>query len=262
VVQSLVACARAQMFGPLLRALQITGEQVTGVYWRMQTEPDDDIAPIGAIAGQDAYAMALSGVFGEVAAPVEGAGRLDYFERFAGRVIAAWDETLQSFASDTAAVAAYKLPQEQAGLLVGQIAAAARRLDLRGRIAATLRDRAGFHGRAQAGAGKFALVAEDMINGFVTYLGFDRMEERRRPTVGPPGPGQRRIFASRPAIIGLPPLGAQPAPYDFTYQVDWMAAFVRLMEDNVVDQSAEDFDRDANDALGALVRHLSAGGRA
>ena len=76
-------------------------------------------------------------------------------------VVAAWDEQLGALAADTALLATYRLPPEQAALLVGQIAAAARRTDLRGRIAGTLREFAGFHGRASAGNGKFVLVAED-----------------------------------------------------------------------------------------------------
>jgi hypothetical protein len=137
------------MFGPLLRALQITAEQVAGVHWRMQTEPDDAGPPIGTVAGADEYADELVGILGEAAEPTGQAGRLDYFERFAGLVVAAWDEALHTFAADTSAVAAYRLPPEQAALLVGQISAAARRVDLRGRIAAALRARAGFHARAR-----------------------------------------------------------------------------------------------------------------
>ena len=259
VVRALVECARAQMFGPLLRALQITAEQVAGVHWRMQTEPDDGFAPIGAVAGADEYAADLAGLLGDAPPGAEGSGRLDYFERFAGMVVAAWDETLGAFAADTAALATYKLSPEQAALLAGQIGAAARRIDLRGRVAAALRERAGFHGRTTAGAGKFVLVAEDLVNGFVTCLGFDRLEEARRPAVGAAGPGQRRIFAARPVVQGLPPLAAQPSPYDRVFHVDWMAAFVRMMEDNVSDRSAEDFDHAANDALGALVTRLARG---
>jgi hypothetical protein len=96
-----------------------------------------------------------------------------------------------------------------------------------------------------------------MVNGFVTYLGFDRLDESHRPTVGSAGPSQRRIFAARPVVRGLPPIAAQPSSYDRTFHVDWMAAFVRTMEDNVSDQSAENFDRAANDALGTMIRHLS-----
>jgi hypothetical protein len=248
------------MFGALLRALQITPEQVVGIHWRMQTEPHDDVAPIGTVAAADEYTDELAGLLGDPPAAAEGSGRLDYFERFARMVIAAWDETLNAFAADTALLTAYRLPAEQAALLIGQIGAGARRTGLSGRIAGALREGASFHGRATPGAGKFALIAEDMVNGFVTCLGFDRIDEARRPTAGPPGPGQRKVFAARPAVRGLPPLKTQPTPYDRSLHVDWMAAFVRLMEDNVSDLSAEDFDRAANDALGALIKRTGAGG--
>ena len=261
VLRTLVECARAQMFGSLLRALQISAEQVAGVHWRMQTEPEEAGAPVGTVASVDEYADELAGLLGETSpAPAEvSTGRLDYFERFVGAVIAAWDETLNLFASDIAGLAAYKLPPEQAALLVGQIAAGARRTDLRGRIAATLRTHASFHGHASAGTGKIVLIAEDMVNTFVAKLGFDATEEARRPTVGSGG-AMRYVFASRPAVRGLPSLGEQPAAYDRIFHVDWMAAFARLMEDNVSDQSAEAFDREANDALGAWIRRLAGSG--
>jgi hypothetical protein len=250
------------MFGPLLRAMQISAEQVAGVHWTMQNEPESSFTPIGMVAGADEYADELADLMGDVPLPTDKSAPLDYFEHFAGMVVAAWDEMLGAFAADTNALAAYRMPSELAALLVGQLGAAARRTDLRGCLAGSLRERASFHGRATAGSGKIALIAEDMVNGFVTYLGYDRLEEARRPTVGPAGPNQRRIFAPRPAVQGLPPLGDQPSSYDRTFHVDWMAAFVRMMEDNVSDQSAEDFDRNANDELGAMVRTLAPAGQA
>jgi hypothetical protein len=251
VVRALVDCARAQMFGPLLRAMQISAEQVAGVHWTMQNEPESSFTPIGTVASADEYANELADLMGDVPLPTDNAAPLDYFEHFAGMVVATWDEMLGAFAADAGGLAA---------LLVGQLGAAARRTDLRGRIAGSLRERASFHGRATAGSGKIALVAEDMVNSFVTCLGYDLLEEARRPTVGPAGPNQRRIFARRPVVQGLPPLGDQPSSYDRMFHVDWMAAFVRMMEDNVSDQSAEDFDRNANDEVGAMVRKLAAAG--
>jgi hypothetical protein len=180
-------------------------------------------------------------------------GRFDYFDRFAGLVVASWDETLMTFAANTVALPLFKLAPDQAALLVSQIAAAGRRTDLRGRIATLLREHAGFHGRSAAVSGKFVVIAEDVVNGFITFLGFDQLEEARRPAVGA---GQRRIFAARPAVRGLPALGEQPSAYDRAFHVDWMVAFARMMEDNVSDRSAEVFDHHANDLLGAVVKRL------
>ncbi|HEY0182980.1 MAG TPA: virulence factor SrfC family protein, partial [Rhodopila sp.] len=262
VLRVLVECAGAQMFGALLRALQITAEQVAGVYWRMQTVPDDgNMAPVGTVASTADILRELDGLglLGDPEPAAAQAERLDYFEHFAGLVVAAWDETLQAVAADTGMLTAFRLPAEQAGLMVGQIAAAAGRTDLRGRLAASLRRHASFHGRTTASAGKFVLIAEDMINDFVTYLGFTQMPEASRPVVGGAGPGRRRIFAAREATVGLPELAPHPAPYDRTFYVDWMAAFARIMEDNVSDQSANPIDPAANEAIGAVIRVLAAG---
>jgi hypothetical protein len=257
VLRALLECAKFQMFGRLLRAMQISADQVAGVYWRMQTEPDGAATPVGTVAGSDEYADELGGLLGD--APPPSAGRQDHFERFAGLAIAAWDETLSTFAGNLGALANYHVPPDQAALLVGQVAAAARRVDLRGSIAEALRARASFVGRASAGAGKFALVAEDMVNSFVTRLGFDKVPDARRPVVPR---SQRRIFAARPLLRGLPPLTEQSAPYDRDFHVDWMVAFARTMEDNVSDRTNDVFDHAANDALGVLVARLAPDGRA
>jgi hypothetical protein len=258
VVRALVNCARAQMFGALLRSLQVTQEQVAGVHWRMQTDYDDQPAPIGAVGGAALYDDELSGILASSAdheAPERSKAPFDYFDRFADLVLATWDEAMHSFAADVTTQATFHLPAEQSALLVDQISAAARRKNLRGTIADALRQHAGFHGRASAGAGKMVLLAEDTINGFVTYLGFDREQESKRPQVGPAG-AQRRVFAKRPAIRGLPQLGELPTPYDRIYHLDWMASFARMMEDNVIDLSAETIDVAANDALGEILTKL------
>ena len=145
----------------------------------------------------------------------------------------------------------------QAASLVGQLSTAARRVDLRSQIAEALRQRAIFSGRVSAGKRKAELVLEETINNFVVYLAFDQVLEARRPQAR----DGRRIFAPRPPISGLPPLGPTPVPYDFTFQTDWMRAFAQLMEDNVADPAAQEVDRETNDALGALIKRLAAGAR-
>ena len=222
MVKRLVDSARIQRFGGLLRALQITTEEIAAIHWQMETEPGEEPMPIGAVNVQDDYLDQLSGILDEVIAaekPTHPAPR-DRFERFADLVLGAWDQKrLQAFASDPATHTFFRLPPEHAAILVGQLSVAARRVDLRGRIAAELRQRAIFGGRVTAGRSKAELVVEEAINGFLNYLGFDQLPETRRPQA----PGGRRVFAARPPISGLPPLGAAPMPYDFTFQTDWPA---------------------------------------
>ena len=212
LLQALVACAKAQMFGALLRALQVTSDQITGVYWDLQTSSE---VPIGAANLESDYADALGDLLGEPAAATQ--GTRDRSEMFADMALAEWARGMAAIAEDAATATALRLPREQAIILVRELERAARRQDLRSLIAVTLRERASFHNRAAAAAQKPVLIVEQTVNNFVHLLGFDQLPPDRRPEAPR---GTRRIFAPRPAVNGLPQLGPTPAPYGLNFEVE------------------------------------------
>ena len=260
VVRALVACAQAQMFGPFLRALQVTSDQMASVYWRLQSEPEDT-APIGTVSLADDYMGELGDFFG-TPAPVAANGRgdapaaaRDRFEKLADLALSEWSDTMQAVADDGATPLVFKVPREQAATIVGEMWAAARRQGLRHRIAEDLRTRAGFQHRSAGAAQKPVILIESAINGFVHQLGFDRLPPAERPKI--PN-GSRTVFAPRAPVSGLPALGATPSPYDRTFHVDWMSALARTFEDNVADPGSSGLDIAANDALGKMLVRLEA----
>ena len=254
VARALLACAQAQMFGPLLRQMQVTQDLVSSVYWELQSVADDAPAPIGTLGSRSDYMSALGGLLDdEPAAPV--AAPRDRFDRFADLALAEWNRQLLALAGDPSTPSAFHLPREQAAALVNEIMTAARRLLLRDRIAGDLRKRASFQHRNPGAAQKPIMLVEGGINGFVHMLDFDRVPLDRRPR---PGGSERAVFAPRPPVQGQPVLGDVPAPYDYQFHVDWIVAMARLFEDNVQDLSASGLDIPANDALGALLRRLEA----
>jgi hypothetical protein len=248
LVQALVACAKAQMFGALLRALQVTSDQVTGVYWDLQTSSE---VPIGAANVESDYADALGDLLGEPAAATQ--GTRDRSDMFADMALAEWASGMAAIAEDAATATALRVPREQAMILVRELERAARRQDLRGLIAATLRDRAGFHNRAAAAAQKPVMIVEQAINNFVHVLGFDRLPPDKRPEAPR---GTRRIFAPRPAVNGLPKLGPTPAPYGLNFEVDWMTAISQTIEANAQHTGSSTIDIAANEQLGAIITRL------
>ena len=248
VLQALIACARAQMFGALLRALQVNTDQITGVYWDLQTGNE---APIGAANLESDYARELGNLLGD--APISSVGARDRSEMFADMAIAEWGRCMTALAEDVATPTALQVPREQTMILVGELERAARRLDLRGTIAEALRQRASFQNRNATAAQKPIMIAEQAINNFVHLLGYDRLPYDKRPEVPR---GTRRIFGPRPPVNGLPVLGPTPTPYGFNFELDWMTAVRLLFEDNAQDAGSGTVDIIANERLGAIIARL------
>ena len=254
VARSLLACAEAQMFGPLIRTMQLTQDQVSSVYWDLQSRADEAPAPVGAVASRATYLSALGGLFDDEPAPepVQEKAR-DRFERFTDLALAEWSRQLHALADDPATPAIYQLPREAASLLTQAVLTASRRVGLRARIAQDLRTRASFQPRNPAAAQKPIMLVEAGINGFVHMLDFDRMPEAQRPK---PANSDRPVFAARAPRAGPPQLGPEPAPYDVAFHIDWIFAVARLFEDNVQDPAAAELDIAANERLGGLISRL------
>ncbi len=256
VARALLACAQAQMFGPLLRQMQVTQDLVSSVYWELQSKADDAPVPIGTVGSRSDYLNALGGLLDDEPAPAAALQARDRFDRFADLALAEWNRQLLALPDDPATPAVFHLPREQAAALVNEIMTAARRLTLRDRIAQDLRTRASFQHRSPGAAQKPIMLVEAGINGFVHMLDFDRMPLDQRPR---PTNSDRAVFTPRPPIQGQPVLGDAPAPYDYVFHIDWIFAVARLFEDNVQDPSASGLDIPANTALGALLQRLEPG---
>jgi hypothetical protein len=99
------------------------------------------------------------------------------------------------------------------------------------------------------------MVAEGLVNGFVHTLGYADIPPAERPRAGRT---ERPVFAPRPPVDGLPPLGAQPEPYDKQFHVDWISAFARLAEENVTAPGGEAVDVVQNARLGRILGALGA----
>jgi len=254
VARALLACTQAQMFGPLIREMQVTQDLISSVYWELQSKADDAPVPIGAVGLRNDYLSALGGLLDDEPAAPKLQAR-DRFDRFADLALAEWNRQMLALADDVATPAVFHIPHEQAATLVNEIMTAARRLELRDRIAQDLRLRASFQHRNPGAAEKPIMLVEAGINGFVHMLDFDRIPLDRRPR---PTGSDRAVFTPRPPLQGPPALGDVAAPYDYTFHVDWIFAMARLFEDNVQDPSASGLDIPANAALGVILDHLAA----
>lgn len=252
VGRALVACAAAQGFGRLIRSLQVTREELTSAWWRMQTEPEEE-APVGARAGEEEYLAEL----GDLVAPsAEGGHRArDAFERYADMAVAEWLEKMHHAAAGPEMTEQLRLPREAAAALVAQIGAGARRAGLSARIAQRLREAASYRQKLSESASRPVMVAEGLVNGYVHTLGYGGIPAAERPRAGRT---DRPVFAPRPPANGMPRLGPQPEPYDKQFHVDWISAFARLVEENVTAPGGDEVDVAQNARLGHILGALGA----
>jgi hypothetical protein len=250
ISRALVACAAAQAFGRLIRSLQVTPEELTSAWWRMQTEPAEE-APVGARAGEEDYLAEL----GDLVAPqAQGEHRArDAFERYADMAVAEWMEKMHRAAAEPEMTEQLKLPREAATALVAQIGAGARRTGLSARIAQRLREAASYRQKLSESASKPVMVAEGMVNRYVHALGYADLPPEARPRSGRT---DRPVFAPRAPVNGTPQLGAQPEAYDKQFHVDWISAFTRLAEENVTASGGNEVDVAQNARLGKILGAL------
>ena len=250
LARALVNVSKAQRFGTLLMRLCVTPELVSGVLWRMEMEPENHM-PIGTVSDTGD----LEGLLDDLLAGTgdsKAAGARDRFGRFAELLLAAWQDEMMALTRDERLLATLKLDSEQSVVLADGLGTAAQRLAIADQIAEALRRAGGFHG-ASADQ-KAARLAEEMINHFIAFLGFDMVAEGSRPQVGkPPKP----IFVARQPVGELPPLGPVPTAYDTRFYAEWISAVAELIIANATSGAGTGFDRAANDALGALLTQLA-----
>ena len=254
----LLACAQAQMLGPLLRAMMVTTDSVAAAYWRQQSDASTGVTRLGTAGSGDDYRALLGDLLGDAPA---GGGPRDAYEQFAALVIDDWAGRARAVAEDEAAPAAFHVPAEALLEIATELVLAARRTNLVGQVAEALRTRAGFQGRADATSAKQVAIAEEMVNDFVYRQGWNHVPEERRPR----RPGDDRpIFRPRPREEAPPALPERPVAYDTTFYAEWILGLNRLMADNAASEDGQEYDLEANARLGAALRGLdeAAGGRA
>ena len=127
---------------------------------------------------------------------------------------------------------------------------------MRDAIAGQVRQALSFRMKIEQARAKSALVAATILNGYVNWLGFDRLPAAARPTVGR-GEDRRGIFAPRGAPDDPLVLPDQPTPYDRIQYADWMRAFRQLVEDNAASQDGVAMDVEQNERLGLLITSLN-----
>ena len=263
LARSLVAIAGRQQFGHLVESLQIGEEALLNAAYVARFMPSSESvgngvpAPsIGTRVDEDEMLSALGlGGDDEVAAgEIKPAAPADFAAHFAMTALAHWADRLYERAASAAIRDGLKVEPGTFQSLVHEIIRGAGRLDIGGRLAERLRQAGGALGvRADRLAAKQASLAAAEINAHATWLGFPPHCEDAAGSEDRPVVGDKPIFQRSEPAAGLPVLGEKPARYDQRYYVDWIAAWMRLVDDNVTGGAADGIDPAENERLNRII---------
>ena len=258
VAGHLIDCAGEQRFGELLRALQADGDELEGIYYRIETRLPDEKQAIGApaigAAVNTGQMKALLGLGAPAGGPSE-PPRKDDAALFAREAVAEWMRDLQDLSSNKSLCEYYRVPEPRMIEFVKEVIAGAQRLKLEERIEALARQVTGFRMKFEQIVALPARLTANLLNTYVDYLGYDAMQLEQRPMLPLEG-GPRPIFPPRLVPRGGPPLSEQQSTYDQDYYTDWIRAFLDLVERNARNREGGEVDLAANRRLGELLTRL------
>ncbi len=252
VAIALAKAVERQRFGHLLRAITPDAEEIAALLSRTRFVASE--IPIGTRSGAAGLLAELD--FGDDPPPtVESTGPEDEAEHLASVAIKLWADQLHAFADALTTATLYGLTPEVAGTMVAELLRSARREGLRTALASELRGILGFRRHPAAAAAICGSCAALRIGGFVATLAFDLKPIAERPTVGQ---DRRPVFAPRPKLDGLPPLGPVAADYDRQQSLDWVQAFLRATDLNVQGEGEDSVDVVRNATLGRILAEVEA----
>lgn len=253
IARSLMRCVAAQMFGPLLHALQVTRDHMMEAWHVLETQTSEQPVIIGRTSDVDSL---FEEMFPEAESKptdnhIEEKAARDRHEQYADLVLAKWNSVMDAFARHENTLESFKVPSEQMTALISEIARLSRRLNLRDFLADKFRKNASTPGIALLGGETQALIAEIELGNFVTFLGYQNVPLDKRPmTRGLKG---EYIFTPRNEPVGLLELPEQPTPYNERFIRDWISALVRRFEENAGAPDLDGIDPAANESLGHII---------
>lgn len=266
LVGQLVECAEAQAFGLLLRSLQVRADDLSEIFRRQQLEVASGPGAVSGPVGSRVNAVKLRGKLGRLfleddedepprpAAEAPPVAR-DMADLLAGAALTHWMDGVHQLAASPDAPELFRLDPDSLSVLVAQLAAAARRLGLRERIATGIRRDAAYHAAPAGRLVKPVIIAERVLNDFVYGLGFMELPPDARPR---DAEGARPVFQRALAAEEWPALAETPQAYDEEFYLDWVSAFVRMVEANVRGASGTEVDVEGNAELGRILADLRA----
>ncbi len=253
-----------QRFGEFLRAFLIFDYDLHTLYFRSEQsrlfEGESGVAVVGERVDSQSL---LEDVFGDFSpeepstAPTQDLDfptqYQDEASRFTDLVLQYWINQMRDLATNIQAQKYFRFPEREWGLMIHELVTAATRLNIPQKMSDQQRRVSGYGNVAREKlVWKQASLAADMLNAFICWLGFDprilKPEERTILSQG------REISIFAPNIQNTyPSIPEEASSYDRHYYVDWLRAFVHLVQENVHSNDDSKFNREQNAILGTIL---------
>ena len=256
----LINCAGEQRFGELLRALQADGDELEGIYYRIETRLPDEKQAAGAPSigtAVDTQKMKLLLGLGETVGESVAAPRQDDAALFAREAVAEWMRDLQDLSGNKMLCDYFRVPDTMMVEFVKELIGGAQRLKLEEQVEQLVREVTGFRMKFEQIVALPARLTANLLNRYVDFLGYDALALEQRPML-PLETGPCAVFPPRTVPSGGPVLSEQQSTYDQDYYTDWIRAFLDLVERNTRFRDGAEVDLVANRRLGELLTRLRA----
>ncbi len=266
LVKILATSAAKQLFGRLLRSLQVHDHHLHALYFRAEQErlqqEDTPSVLVGTRVEVDDIMDDILGITEpEPAAIAKDTATINYkdeTERFTDLVIQHWIEQMHSFAASPNNQKIFDFPEKELGLFVHELVKALSRLDIAAHMTKTQRQASGYGNLARERlVWKQVSLAADAINSFVDWLGFDPREstdsERTVIIQGKPVV----LFKPKEEVANPPHIGEEALPYDKLWYTDWLRAFLHTVIANVDFDDGVTFNREQNALLHTILTNFT-----
>lgn len=271
---------RPRRFGAFSRLLTVRDQDIYDLYFQAQYRMREELAALppggeaarngaddasGAvddlladILGEEAVAppAAPAGPAGPAASPGTPAG--DEASAFAAQIEQFWLAGLRAQAEDPVLQQYFAVDAGLFSQFVHELGVGFIRLGVRGELEEALRKAARYANvEKERLLWKQAGLAAGVINRYAGWLGFDPRQKNERERTLSFGSRQRTLFNPPPETTGLPALAEDPGDYAESVSMDWSAALIHLIQENVNFDGVRDFDPVQNKRLRAILNALS-----
>jgi hypothetical protein len=263
----ILSMAEKQTFGYFLQKLTLKDQDLFDLYQKAQYQINEarhftrGSPAIGPKVSADDMILDLLGEDALLPQSKEekaqnGASR-DEADTFAEQIEKFWLAGLQQMADDIVFQQYFNFPGNEFAAFVRELGLGFKRLRIDQEMENGLRLASRYANVEKIMAlWKQVSLAANILNAYIDWLGFDpRVNDESRRTVAL-GSKSRVLFTPVPEPEALPELSEDPTAFERGYYMDWAAAFMRLVEDNVAFDGAIDFDPVQNLKLKNILQQL------